>query len=141
MSKRFLIDTNVVLDLLLAREPFVADAVHIFTLAESKQIELYLSTDAISTVFYIVSRNKGRAAARQAVLNTLDFVSLAALDEACVLDGLALYMPDMEDALVAAVAHRVDADAIITRNAKDFKASLVPAVSPREAIALVGAGG
>ena len=130
-----LIDTNVALDLLQQREPFVYDALQIFALSEAGQLKLYLSTDAISTIYYVVAKNADAATGREAVSKLLDFVSLAALDERAVLNGLALDFADVEDALVAAVAEKESAQAIITRNARDFTGSPVPVMTPREFLA------
>jgi len=131
----YLIDTNVVLDLLLAREPFKVEATHIFALAEAQVIRLFLSSDAISTIAYLVGKNASRSKARQALAILLDYITLVPLDEALVMKALALDFSDIEDALVAASADESGARAIITRNAKDFANSPVPAVSPPEFLA------
>lgn len=135
MALRVLLDTNVVLDLLLARDPFYLDALQIFAMAEAKKADLLLSTDAISTICYVIAKNRNGKTARQAITSLLDYVSLATLDERSVRDGLVLGFADIEDALVAAVAQNNDAQFIVTRNAKDFKNSPVPAITPREFVA------
>lgn len=132
---KILVDTCVALDLLLAREPFVIDAVELFALSEADGCELLLSTDAISTIFYVVSKNRNASVAREAIVGLLDFAGLAMLDEATVVKGLALDFSDIEDALVAAVAQREGASLIVTRNLKDFANSPVPAMAPREFLA------
>lgn len=134
-TARVLVDTNVALDLLLAREPFAADALQLFALAEAGKVELLLSTDAISTIFYVIRKNCGSNVAREALAKLLDYVTLAALDERAVIRGIAMDFSDVEDALVAAVAERAGASAIITRNLSDFKASPVRAIGPREFLA------
>ncbi len=133
--KSYFIDTNIALDLLLARKPFDFDAVQIFAMAESGKIKLLLSSDAISTIAYLVEKNSSKQAARQALAILLDYVKLEPLDEATVMKGLALDFNDIEDSLVAAVADRAGAQAIITRNTKDFKNSPVPAITPKELFA------
>lgn len=127
-----LLDTNVVLDLLLAREPFVHEATSIFALGEDGRFKLLLSTDAISTIAYVIERNCDAATARTAIQNLVGRVHLASLDEATVLRALALGFDDTEDALVAAVAERERADVIVTRNRKDFDKSPVVTMTPRE---------
>lgn len=131
-AMRVLVDTNVALDLLQDRRPFVMDALQLFALGEAGRVELLLSTDAISTIFYVVSKNADAKAARKAISTLLDFVALVALDEQAVLHGMALGLEDIEDALVAAVAEKAQAEAIITRNTKDFKRSPVRAITPKE---------
>lgn len=134
-SARILLDTNIALDLLLNRKPFVSDAIQILALAEAGRLEALLSTDAISTIFYVVSKNKDAAAGREAIAKLLDYVSLASLDERAVIRGLALDFSDVEDALVAAVAEKEGVAAIVTRNGSDFKNSPVPVMGPREFLA------
>lgn len=135
MDERFLLDTNIVLDLLLERKPFVEDALQVFALAEANIVELSLSTDAISTIFYVVAKNKNRKVARQAIATLLDFVSLEALDESSVMRGMSLDFDDIEDALVASVAEKCEAKAIISRNGKDFRKSPIQVLSPVEFLA------
>ncbi len=130
-----LIDTNVALDLLQKREPYVGDAVRIFALAEAEQINLLLSSDAISTIFYIVEKNKDSATAREAIAKLLDFVHLAQLDEKTVLKAMGYEFTDIEDALVAAVAQDCGAQIIVTRNVRDFKSSPVDVMTPHEFLA------
>ena len=117
---RILVDTNVALDLLLNREPFAIDALQLFALAEAEKVELLLSTDAISTIFYVVRKNCDSSVAREALAKLLDYVALVALDERAVIRGLATDFADVEDALVAAVAEKTGAAAIVTRNLSDF---------------------
>lgn len=129
------VDTNVVLDLILGREPFVHNALTLFALAEAEQLALVLSADAISTIGYIVERNKDAQTARAAITNLLGRVKLAPLDEGAVREGLGYDFIDIEDSLVAAVAARSKAVAIVTHNGTDFRNSPVPAVSPAEFLA------
>ena len=129
--QRIMVDTNVALDLLLNREEFVLEALHIFALAEEGSIELLLSTDAISTIFYVVRKNQGITVAREAISKLLDYVTLAGLDDRSVIRGLALDFDDVEDALVAVVAEKESAEFIVTRNIADFKNSPVPALLPK----------
>ena len=130
-----LVDTNVALDLLMNRAPFVHEALQLFALAEAQRIQLLLSSDAVSTIAYIVEKNSGRAAAREAIAKLLDFVSLAPLTEQTVLRGLSLEFDDIEDSLVAAAAEGADAQAIVTRNVTDFTRSPLPVMTPTEFLA------
>ena len=135
LALHVLLDTNIILDVILNRAPFVEEALAIFAMGEAGTLKLSLSTDAISTVFYVVERNKDAQTARRAILNLVSRVKLAALDEPVVLRGLSLDFADIEDALVAAVAESIGADLIVTRNAKDFTASPVTVMTPTEFLA------
>ena len=135
MAMRILLDTNVVLDLLLAREPFVQDALLLFAMGEAGELDLLLSSDAVSTVFYVVERNKDAMTARRAITSLLGRMRLLPLRESDVLRGLGYDFIDIEDALVASVAEEAKAEVIISRNVKDFANSPVATVTPSEFLA------
>ena len=62
---KVLFDTNVVLDVLLAREPHAAVAAKLFTLADAGGIEGVISATTVTTIHYLASKGIGpeRAAA------------------------------------------------------------------------------
>lgn len=128
--RRILLDTNIALDLLLNREPFVLNAVQIFALAEAGRIEALLSTDAISAIFYVARKNQNASVAREALSKLLDYVTLASLDDRSVIRGISLDFDDVEDVLVAAVAEKEGAAVVVTQNTADFKNSPVPVMDP-----------
>jgi predicted nucleic acid-binding protein len=50
---KVLIDTNIVLDLLLEREPFVEEAIALFEQVEAGQVHGYVAATTITNIFYI----------------------------------------------------------------------------------------
>lgn len=132
---RVFLDTNVALDLILNRHPFSVDALQLFALSEANRINLLLSSDSISTIFYVVEKNKGAKTARESIAKLLDFVSLCGLDEAIVIKTMMLDFTDIEDALINAVAENAEADVIVTRNAKNFINATIPVRTPAEFLA------
>lgn len=50
---KLLIDTNIVLDVLLQREPFCRDAVKVMNLAQYDDVHEYVSASAITDIYYI----------------------------------------------------------------------------------------
>ena len=69
---KILLDTNVVLDLLLAREPFVDLAREIFILIENKEIEGYLCATSVTTLHYLIGRETNKKEANQIIEKLLD---------------------------------------------------------------------
>ncbi len=51
---RVLFDTNVLLDALLAREPFVADAAFLLETVELGQVEGFMSATTVTDIHYLV---------------------------------------------------------------------------------------
>ncbi|MGH8225370.1 MAG: PIN domain-containing protein [Gammaproteobacteria bacterium] len=66
---------------------------------------------------------------------------IAAVGRPELLRARALGWNDFEDAVVAAAAESSRCDAIVTRNVKDFRASVVPVLTPEECLlGLPGSG-
>jgi predicted nucleic acid-binding protein len=53
---RVLVDTNIVLDALLEREPFVSEARALLEATRSQQIQGYVTATTLTNIFYIVRR-------------------------------------------------------------------------------------
>ena len=56
---RVLVDTNIILDVLLEREPFFSSAKALLQTIESRQIQGYLTATTLTDIFYIARKNKG----------------------------------------------------------------------------------
>ncbi len=55
---RILLDTNVVLDVLLKREPFYAMGKELLHLARYAEIEECVSASAVTDIYYVAQRTK-----------------------------------------------------------------------------------
>lgn len=53
---RVLLDTNIVLDYLLEREPFLQDAEALFQAIGSEQVVGYVTATTLTDIFYIARR-------------------------------------------------------------------------------------
>ena len=84
----------------------------------------------MATVAYLVERQQSALAARDFIRGLLGWAEVARTGRADALSALDWAMPDLEDALQAAAAVACGAQAIITRNERDFKGSPVPAMTP-----------
>ena len=67
-----LIDTNVVLDLLLNRQPYYESATIIFSLTKRKLIKSYVSASSITDIFYIAQKEQGKVTAKEALKRILN---------------------------------------------------------------------
>ena len=134
---KLLIDTNVILDILLKREPFFSDSYAAVRNAVEQDAECYLSSSAITDIFYILRKSFQSAQRAKLILNDLtQLVALSDVLSSDIMDALASEMSDFEDAVVSAVACRIGAEYILTRNTKDYVKSAVPAVSPADYLKL-----
>ncbi len=135
--KRLLVDVNVTLDALLARPPHADAATRLWTAIEEKRAIGLLPAHGVTTLFYLVARARGAAAARRIVADTLAVFGVAAVDRVGLERALALGWPDFEDAVCAAAAAAASCDVIVTRDLAGFRGSPVPAVHPAAALALL----
>lgn len=136
---RVLFDTNVLLDVVLAREPWAADAVVLLDLAATGDVEGYLAAHAVTTIHYLVGKERGRAVASTAVADLLSVLRVVELGVSDFQRALALGLNDYEDAVQAAACLRVGAQFLVTRNPKDFRNAPVTPRSAGEVLALLDA--
>lgn len=134
---KLLIDTNVILDILLKREPFFADSYQALRTAIDNDDECCISVTAATDIFYILRKALQSAEQAKLYLGNLsqlaEFTDVLAID---AIDALSSDVADYEDAVVESVAFRIGADYILTRNIKDYVNSKVPAVTPTDLLNL-----
>ncbi len=135
---KILLDTNVVLDLLLAREPFVRQAGEIFLMVENGRIEGFLCANSIVTLHYLVGRQKGRTEADSVISDLLSLFQIASVDKSVLLHASANNGNDYEDSVIYTAAEQNGVDMVVTRDAKGFARSRVTVMSPEVFLAGVG---
>ena len=132
---KLLIDTNIVLDVLLKREPFCTDAVKVLNLAGRSDIEEYVSASAITDIFYVAYRMiRDKAVVKSLINQLLKIVSVAGVSEKEIQKALALEWNDFEDSVQYSVAMLSQMDGIVTRNVNDYKKSEIPVWLPDQIV-------
>lgn len=129
---RTLFDTNVVLDLLLDRDPFADAAASLITRVESGDLVGYIGATTVTTIHYLASQARGRTRSRRHLEMLLDLFSIAPIDESVLRSALSSRLNDYEDAVLHAAAVNVRAECIVTRNVKDFRRSVLKVYTPDE---------
>jgi len=127
---RVLLDTNVVLDHFLARQPFDIEALAIWRANERGEFAGYISGITAVNLFYVARKEVGREQARQAVAELLAAMQVAAIDVAVLQSAHTLQWSDYEDAVQHASATASGMDAIVTRNLEDYRRAMLPVFSP-----------
>lgn len=128
---KLLIDTNIIMDILLKREPFFEKSVEIMNLVLEGEVQEYVSASAITDVYYIAYRQmRDKKMVRCLIANLLKVVSIACVSEKEIENALALEWNDFEDSVQYSVALLNDMDGIVTRNPSDYKRAEVSIWSP-----------
>lgn len=137
--KKLLLDVNVVLDVLLEREPHSTPAVTLWRAVESGAAVGFLPAHGLTTVWYLARRTRGTSFARRVVEDLLSVFRAASVDTRVLRQALALPLPDFEDAVCAACAVSTKCDAIVTRDSAGFRNAPISVLDPASAVAWLGA--
>ena len=127
------LDTNVLFDFFAERQPFDKEAEEIMELAYEKKIELYCSAISYTTVFYLLSKLKGKSKAFQAIKDMRELINTFGIDNSVIDKALENTNPDFEDAIQLECAYAVkNIQTIVTRNPKHFKTKQLLVQTPKE---------
>lgn len=130
--ERIFVDTNIVLDLLQKRDEFYSDAQDLFTMADKKEIKLYISALTIANTHYLLSKFYNLNEVRKILLKFKVLVEVLAVNDKIIDLSLASDFNDFEDGIQYYTAIENNMDLILTRNKKDFKNSNLPVLTARE---------
>ncbi|MBW6469100.1 MAG: PIN domain-containing protein [Anaerosomatales bacterium] len=136
---RVLFDTNVVLDVLLDREPHAEIAAQLLSLVDSGRLDGVLCATTVTTIHYLASKATTPGEAARQVRELLAMFAVAPVDEGVLASALDLGLADYEDAVLHEAAAADGASAIVTRNGRDFMKATLPVFDPGELLAAVAA--
>ena len=134
---KVLFDTNVILDALQARQPFVHEASRLMGMAEKQEIHGYLCATTITTLSYLVTRSHDKNHALQSIRKLLSIYEIASVNRAVLTAATQTAFADFEDAVLHESAQLVGIDAIVTRNTTDFKTATIAIYLPHELLAVL----
>jgi predicted nucleic acid-binding protein len=134
---KVLLDTNVVLDLMLDREPWAQAAAKLFSRVESGTLIGYLGATTVTTIYYLATKIVGAKTARQEIQRLLTLCAVAPVNRPVLETALALGFADFEDAVLHEAARQVDAEAIVTRDPTGFKNATLSILTPDECLGIL----
>ena len=118
---KIFVDTNIFIDILLNREPFINDAVMVYRLCENNLIDGYIAPTTINNIYYIYRKAKEIEKIKEYLADISTVFTVATLDSQSIQKANKLQISDYEDALQYAMALANGCEYLITRNIKDFK--------------------
>ena len=136
--KHLMIDTNVALDVLANRKPFADEAAQLFQHAAKGRVKLYISSLSYTTLFYVLRKDNRPEVVLGSLRNLESVCETVDVTSEVIQAALRIRSGDLEDAVqIQAAIHHKKVTAIVTRDAKGFRRSSVPAFNYREALAMV----
>jgi predicted nucleic acid-binding protein len=131
-----LIDINVILDVLQTREPFFKSSTQLLALIETEKVDGYISAHSITTLFYLLQKGRSNHEAHAQITKLMQFIKIASVNQQTIEQALNLPYQDFEDAVQMICALQLKADALISRNIKDFQPPLISVLQPVEYLAI-----
>ena len=128
-----LIDTNIVLDWLLERQPFAENAERIMEYCISGKLRGYLSGHSLLNIFYITRKEKSVKDRKEILLMLCDWFEIIDIDNEMIIISLQNEnWQDLEDGLQMQSAIQEKLDYIITRDINGFTHSEIKALLPED---------
>ena len=137
MVNKILVDTNVLLDYLLEREPFFDDAKKVILSCVDGNIKGCIAAHSIPNIFFILRKDYNTKERREILSTLCSIFDVEGIDKAKLLSGLANEdFTDFEDCLQMECAKSYGADYIVTRNVADYSVSEIKAIEPKDYLKL-----
>jgi len=138
MADRILVDTNILLDYVLMREPFYKDAKSIILACADGRINGCIAAHSIPNMFFILRKDYNEKERREILSALCTIFDIEGIDKTKLLAGLQKEdFSDFEDCLQAECAKAYGAGYIVTRNVSDYKISEVEAILPKDYLAVI----
>ena len=129
---KILFDTNVILDVLLDREPFSDIATKLVSKVEKNEIIGYLGATTVTTIYYLAAKVAGKKKADLEISKLLSIFQIAPVNKSVLTEAIKTKFKDFEDAVLHEAAKQVEIQGIVTRDPKDFKNATLSIYSPEE---------
>lgn len=137
MADRILVDTNVLLDYILTKEPFYENAEKIIRACVDGKVKGCIAAHSVSNMFFILRKDFNAKERREVLSSLCSIFDVERIDKDKLLSGLQNEdFLDFEDCLQMECAKAYKADYIVTRNISDYKMSEIKAVSPKDFLSL-----
>ena len=130
---KVLIDTCIIIDALQCREHFFDDAQNILIGNANDEFTGIITAKSVLDIYYIIHRyNHNNDKTKEIILNLLSLLTVCDTTKEDINNAILSDISDYEDAVIAAAAERIHADAIVTLNSKDYRKSKVRVIEPYE---------
>ncbi|MCL2356160.1 MAG: PIN domain-containing protein [Defluviitaleaceae bacterium] len=113
---KIMVDTNVILDFFLLRQPGADSARRIFEMIYQEKIEAFTTASSITDIYYVTAKKLGDSTGRKAISQLLHLLGIIAVDGNDCTNALILPVTDFEDALVTVCSKKEDIDCIVTND-------------------------
>ena len=136
MSRKAIIDTNILLDAAMSERPDWEFATMLLDEVAYGNLEGFIAATSLKDAYFVLSKYAGEQAARSFADAAIDAFELVAVDSSICRIAARSNEPDFEDGIIRACAEREQVDFIISRDEKAFFKSPIKRLSARDYVAL-----
>ena len=136
MIKRVFVDSDVILDVALARQPFLDGSRMLLSLLENNIALGFISANCVANIYYFLRKSGGDSKARLFISNLLKYLTVSPVDHSNIVSSLKSEFSDFEDAIQYHSALEAQCECIVTRNIEDYKKSNIEVYLPIEFVNL-----
>lgn len=130
---KILIDTNVLIDYILKREPYTESAEKILFLCKNRKIDGCIAAHSVMNMFYILRKEMTVSEIRLFIVSLSKVTDIIGVDKSKIFRAIVNEnFKDFEDCVQMECAKEFCADYIVTRNIKDFQNSVIKPILPDE---------
>lgn len=134
---KLLLDTNVILDVMLERQPFVEHATILLSKIENGIVEGYLCATTLTTLEYLLKKELGDKKAKPLLKTLLTLFDITAVNRLVIESALSSNFDDFEDAVLYESALHSNLQGIVTRDKKGFKKAKLATYSSEEIVKIL----
>jgi predicted nucleic acid-binding protein len=131
MNKIF-IDADIILDLLLRREPYFPATAKLFSLIEDREVQAFTTPVILANIYYISSKIVNKKSALDYIRKLLSIIKIASIDEKTMLLAASSEFKDFEDSIQYYAAKNESVAFFLTRNKADYKVTDITICTPDE---------
>jgi predicted nucleic acid-binding protein len=130
--KVLFIDSDILLDTILMRQPHFSNSFDVVALASNSDYKCCTSVHSLLNIHYSTKKAFDERSARQAIRVLTEQLNIIQEDKNIIDQAITSNFSDFEDAVQYYAAKSAKADFIITRNIKDYKQSDIPVLTAEQ---------
>jgi predicted nucleic acid-binding protein len=135
---KFFLDSDVLLDFFLDRQPFSNHTMELLSRCEKGRLHGCTTPLALANIYYLLRRTNSKEKSLNCIRYLVETLDVIHMDRESVIAAINAGFGDFEDALqYAALAQYKSVQGIVTRNVKDYRKSVIPVHTPESFLALV----
>ena len=134
--KKIVIDINILMDFLFKRDGHEKVA-EIFKICSKGDIQGLVCAHEITTLNYFLNKTiKDKTKVKKTISGIMQYFKVIEINRGLLEKALTSEIDDFEDAVIEASSSKERAEYILTRNIRDFKKSVVNAITPEELLVI-----